>query len=94
MIYALSFEERKKCGCKPVPYLIVNSDLPNDASVLLGADAGDGGQAHGDAAPLASFNGPEVKSGQVETDVPMFWVGIFSGVFLALDVKMLMLRQS
>ena len=71
----------------------MNSDLPNDASVLLGADAGDGGQAHGDAAPLASFNGPEVKSGQVETDVPMFWVGIFSGVFLALDVN-LMLRQS
>ena len=71
----------------------MNSDLPDDASVLLGADAGDGGQAHGDAAPLASFNGPEVESGQVETDVPMFWVGIFSGVFLTLDPKK-MLRQS
>jgi len=33
---------------------------------------------------LASFDGPEVKAGQVQADIPVLRVGVLSGVLLAL----------
>ena len=67
-----------------VMYLIVNTNLSDDTSVLLGADSGDGCQTHGDGARLSTFDGPKVKAGEVKSDVPVLWVRILTGVFLAL----------
>ena len=67
-----------------IMYLIVNSYLSDDTSVLLGADSGDGCQTHGDGARLSAFDGPKVKAGEVKADVPMFRVRILTGIFLAL----------
>ena len=73
----------KSSRSKPA-HLIQDSDFSDDAAVLLGAHAGDGGQAHRDGAPLAAFEGPEVEAGQVEADVPVLGVEVLAGVFLAL----------
>jgi len=49
-------------------FLIANPHLPDDAAVLLRADAGHRGQAHGDGALRAVLDRPKVLAGNKKAE--------------------------